>query len=83
MGQAYIMLPQLKYSIKGNWVFVLNFRIYQFSTSKLKTMLYAKHINSKDKYCHIGYNKMCCPIIFIAKQPPPQIIIDKLVVINI
>jgi hypothetical protein len=26
---------------------------------------------------------MCCPIIFIAKQPPPQKIIDKLMVINI
>ena len=89
MGQAYMMLPKLKYSIKGwnkelyNWVFIPNFREEEFSTSKLKTMLYAKHINSKDKYYHVSDNKMCCPIIFIAKQPPPQKIIDKLMVINI
>ena len=89
MNHAYMMLPQLKYSIKGwnkqlyNWVFVPNFRAEEFSTFKLKTMLYAKHINLKSKYCCVSDNKMCCPIIFIAKEPPPKKIIDKLMVINI
>ena len=58
-----MMLPQLKYSIKGwnqelyNWVYIPNFRIDQFSTSKLKTMLNAKHINSKAKYWSVSDNK--------------------------
>ena len=66
------MLPQLNYSIKGwnqdlyNWVFVPNFRIDKFSTSKLKNMLYAKPINTIAKYCTNGDNKKDCPIIFIS-----------------
>ena len=50
------------YSIKGlnqdlyNCVFVPNFRIDKFSTSKLKTMLYAKQINTRAKYCTPVYN---------------------------
>ena len=82
-----MMLPQLKYSIKGwnqelyNWVYVPNFRIDQFSTSKLKSMLYAKHIYSKAKYWCVSDNKMCCPIIFISKEAPPEKFINKLMVI--
>ena len=55
MNQAYIMLPQLNYSIKGynhelnNLVFGPNFRNDEFSTSKIKTMLYAKQINIRAK----------------------------------
>ena len=83
-----MMLPQLNYSIKGwnqdlyNWVFVPNFRIDKFSTSKLKTMLYAKQINTREKYYHIVDNKMDCPIIFISKDPPPKKFLNKLIVIN-
>ena len=46
-------------------------------------MLYAKHISLKSKYCCVSDKKMCCPIIFIAKEPTPKKIIDKLMVINI
>ena len=89
MKYAYMMLSQMSYSIKGwnqdiyNWVFVPNFRIDKFSTSKLKTMLYAKQINIRAKYCTLVDNKMCCPIIFISKDPPPKKFLDKLIVINI
>ena len=83
-----MMLPQLNYSIKGwnqdlnNWVFVPNFRIDKFSAAKLKTMLYAKQINTIAKYSTIIDNKMECPIIFISKEPPPQKFLNKLIVIN-
>ena len=69
------MLPQLKYSIKGwnkelySWVYIPNFKIDGFSTSKLKTMLYTKHITTKSKYCRVSDNKMCCPIIIVSKEP--------------
>ena len=78
MKHAYMMLSQMSYSIKGwnqdlyNWVFVPNFRIDKFSTSKLKTMLYAKQINIRAKYCTLVDCKMCCHIIFISKEPPPK-----------
>ena len=82
-----MMLPQLNYSIKGwnqdlyNEMFVPNFRNDKFSTSKLKTMLYANQINTRAKYCSIADNKMACPIIFISKETPPQNFLDKLIVI--
>ena len=84
-----MIISQMNYSIKGwnqdlyNWVFVPNFRVDNFSTSKLKTMLYAKQINTKAKYCTLVYNIMCCPIILISKDPPPQKFLHKLIVINI
>ena len=83
-----MMLSQMSYSIKGwkqdlyNWVFVPNFRIDKFSTSKLKNMLYAKQINTRAKYSTDIDNKMECPIIFISKEPPPQKFLNKLIVIN-
>ena len=83
MEQSYIMLSQLNNSIKGwnkdlyNWVFVPNFKIDGFSTSKLKTMLYAKPINTKSKHSFVTDNRMCCPIIFISKCSPPKKFIDK------
>ena len=89
MNQAYILLPKLKYSIKGwnkqlyNWVFVPNFRAEEFSTFKLKTMLYAKHINFKSKYCCVSDNKMCCPIIIYCFRTSTLKTIDKLMFINI
>ena len=52
MKRANMMLPQLNYLIKGwnqdlyYWVFVPKFRAAKFSTSKLKTMLYAKQMNT-------------------------------------
>ena len=82
------MLSQMNYSIKEwnldlyNWVFVPNFRIGKFSTSKQKTMLYAKQINTRAKYCTLVDNKMCCPIIYISKDLAPQKFLHKLVVIN-
>ena len=87
MEQAYMMLSQMNYSIKGwkqdlyNWVFVPNFRD-EFSTSKLKTMLYAKQINIKEKQTTLVDNKMCCPIIFISKGTTPIKFINNLEVIN-
>ena len=84
-----MMLSQMSNSIKGwnqdlyNWVFVPNLRIDKFSTSKLKTMLYAIQINLIAKYLTLGENKMCCPIIFISKDHPPKIFLDKLIIINI
>ena len=84
-----MMLSQMSYSIKGwnrdlyNWVFVPNFRIDKFSTSKLKTMLYAIQINIKAKYLTLVENKKGCPIIFISKDLPPKNFLDKLIVINI
>ena len=87
MKQAYMTISQMNYSIKGwnqdsyNWVFVPNFWVDKFSTSKLKTMLYAKQINTRAKYCTLVDNKMCCPIIFISKDPYPQIFLHKLIVI--
>ena len=83
------MLPQLKYSIKGwnreihSWVYVPNFKAEQFSTSKLKTILFAKHIATKNKYSNVPDNKMCCPIILISKQTPPPKYIEKLIVFTI
>ena len=56
MKHAYLMLSQMSYSINGwnqdlyNWVFVPNLRIDNFSTFKLKTMLYAKQIDTRAKY---------------------------------
>ena len=47
MKQAYMMISQINYSIKGwnqdlyKWVFVQNFSVDDISTSKLKIMLYA------------------------------------------
>ena len=85
MEQSYIMLSQFSYSIKGwnkdlyNWVFVPNFKIDGFSTSKLKTMLYAKPINTKSKYSFVTDNGM----IFISKRSPPKKFIDKLSIINV
>ena len=82
-----MMLSQMSYLIKGwnqelyNWVFVPNLRIDYFSTSKLKIMLYAIQINTRAKYCTLVDNKICCPIIFISKEPPPQKLLDKLMVI--
>ena len=76
MKHVYMMISQMICSIKGwnqdiyNWVFVPNFRIDHFSTSKLKTMLYAKQIKTRAKYFTLVDNKMCCPIIFISKDPP-------------
>ena len=84
-----MMLSQMSYSIKGwnqdlyNWVFVPNFRIDKFSSSKLKTMFYAKQINIKAKYFTLVENKMCCPIIFISKEPPTKNFLNKLIIINI
>ena len=84
-----MMLSQMSYSIKEwnqdlyNWVFIPNFRIGNFSTSKLKTMLYAKQITTRAKYCTLVDNKMTCPIIFISKDPPRQKFWHKLIVINI
>ena len=45
-------------------------------------MLYAKQINTREKYYHIVDNKMDCPIIFISKDPPPKKFLNKLIVIN-
>ena len=61
---------------------LIQFRDDKFSTSKLKTMLYAKKINTRAKNCTLVYNKMCCPIIFISKDPPPQKFFNKFIVIN-
>ena len=53
MKQAYMVISQMNYSIKGwnqdlyNLVFVPNLRVKKFSNSKLKTMLYAKQINKE------------------------------------
>ena len=47
MKQAHMMISKMNYSIKGwdqdiyKWVFVPNFRVDEFSTSKIKTMLYS------------------------------------------
>ena len=64
-----MMLSQMSYSIKGwnqdlyNWVFVPNFRIDNFSTSKLKTMLYAKQINTKVKSCTSSDKIIKCAVL--------------------
>ena len=44
---------------------------------KKKTMLYAKHINTKANYCGGDDNNICCPIIFISKEVPPKKFINK------
>ena len=44
-------------------------------------MFYAKQIKSRAKYFTLIDNKMC--IIFISKDPPPQKLLDKLIVIII
>ena len=86
MKQAYMMLPQLNYSIKGwnqdlyHWAFLPNFRVVQFSTSKPKTILYAKQINIRAKYCTLVDNKIC--LFLISKDPPPKKFLNKLIVIN-
>ena len=73
-----MILPQLKYSIRGwnreiySLVYEPNFKAEEFSTSKLKTILFAMHITTKNKYTNVTENNMCCPIIFISKQSPPQ-----------
>ena len=47
MKQAYMMISQMNYSIKGwnqdlyNCVFVPSFRVDNFSASELRTILYA------------------------------------------
>jgi hypothetical protein len=88
MKQAYLILSQLNFSIKGwnqelnNWVYIPNFQINKFSTAKLKTILNAKQINIRAKYCTLVDNKMCCPIIFVSKDPPPQKFMHRLRVIN-
>ena len=62
MKHAYMMISQMSYSIKGwnqslyNWVYVPDFRIDNFSMSKLKTMLYAEQVNSRSKYCTVVDN---------------------------
>ena len=83
-----MVLFQLKYSIKGwnreifSWLYVPNFKAEQFSTSKLKTILFTKHIMMKNKYSNVSDNKMCCPIIFISKQSPSSKYIEKLIVLT-
>ena len=45
-------------------------------------MLYAKQINTRAKYCTVFDNKMCCHIIIISKDPPPQKFFHKFIVTN-